>query len=164
MKSIIFDLDLTLVDSNIAEKYRKNRDWKSVYSLIPSFQLYDGMLDVFQYIREKMIKVCIVSTAPSVYINRVVSYYDIPCNHVVDFFSTKQIKPHPAPMLKALELLKESSCNVVSFGDRVIDIQASNSANIDSFACLWGTNEEISLSRVPCNGYLKHPIEILDVL
>jgi len=164
MKSIIFDLDLTLIDSSIAELARKNREWQKVYSLIPSFKLYDGMLDVFQFIRENEIKVCIVSTAPETYIKKVISHFEIPCNYIVDFFSSKPIKPHPAPMLKALELLNEPPKNVVSFGDRAIDIQASNAANIESYGCLWGTNEEVLLRNSNLKKGLSKPIEIISTL
>ena len=61
MKSIIFDLDLTLVDSTIAESARKAKDWQLVYSLIPQFSIYDGLENVFDIIRKHDIKVCIVS-------------------------------------------------------------------------------------------------------
>ena len=37
---LIFDLDMTLVDSSIAETARKNRRWGDVYNLIPQFTLY----------------------------------------------------------------------------------------------------------------------------
>jgi phosphoglycolate phosphatase-like HAD superfamily hydrolase len=164
MKSIIFDLDLTLIDSSIAEEARRNRDWQKVYSMIPHFKLYDGMLDVFRFIRENKIKVCIVSTAPGAYINKVVSHFRIPCDHIVDYFSAKPIKPDPSPMLKALELLDEIPSNVVSFGDRAIDIQSSNAAEIESVACLWGTNEESLLRKSNCKRYLTQPIEIVSAL
>lgn len=164
MKSIIFDLDLTLVDSSIAENERKNRNWQKVYSMIPSFKLYDGLNEVFSIIRENQIKVCIVSTSPGSYVSRVVSYFKIPCDHIVDYFSAKPIKPHPAPMLKALELLNEKPSNVVSFGDRAIDIQASESAGIKSIACLWGTNEEAILRTMNCSGFISQPKEIISML
>ena len=34
-KAVIFDLDLTLVDSSLSESARRIRDWKTVYTLIP---------------------------------------------------------------------------------------------------------------------------------
>ena len=69
MKGIIFDLDLTLVDSTVAEEARSRRDWQRVYSLISQFKLYPGIEDVFNHIRLNRcdLKVAIVSTAPSAY-------------------------------------------------------------------------------------------------
>mgnify|MGYP001456981473 FL=1 len=46
-KGIIFDLDQTLVDSNIAKSYRSARNWNTVYSLIPKFVLYEAYDKVF---------------------------------------------------------------------------------------------------------------------
>lgn len=61
MKNVIFDLDMTLVDSSIAESARKQRNWPLVYSMIPSFTLYSGMGEVFDFIRNNNIRVAIVS-------------------------------------------------------------------------------------------------------
>lgn len=35
MKNIIFDLDLTLVDTTICEPSRHERNWQQTYNLIP---------------------------------------------------------------------------------------------------------------------------------
>ena len=69
-KGIIFDLDQTLVDSSIAEPYR-GKNWGKVNELIPSFILYDGFEAVFDFIRINEIKVAVVSTAVSNYVNNV---------------------------------------------------------------------------------------------
>ncbi len=49
----IFDLDQTLVDSSIAEQYRNQGEWKSVFSMISQFELYEGIDDVFRILHEK---------------------------------------------------------------------------------------------------------------
>ena len=102
MKHIIFDLDMTLIDSSIAEDARRKRIWHQVYSLIPNFVVFEGMNEVFSYIRYNNIKVCVVSNAPQNYINKVIGYFNIPCNYVVDYFTVKPVKPHPAQMYKVL--------------------------------------------------------------
>ena len=51
-KGIIFDLDQTLVDSNIAKSYRSARDWNIVYSLISKFVLYEAYDKFFEFIRD----------------------------------------------------------------------------------------------------------------
>lgn len=164
MKSIIFDLDLTLVDSSIAESARKARDWQLVYSLIPRFSVYEGLENVFDIIRKHTIKVCIVSTAPRIYVEKVVDYFHIPYHYIIGFHDAKPIKPNPAPMLKAVELMNEATNNVISFGDRVIDIQASNSANIESVACFWGTKEKKELILSKYRHAIINPNEILTLI
>ena len=81
----IFDLDLTLVDSTIAESYRRSRNWAAVYSLIPQFTVYDGFDEVFDFIKQNGIKVGIVSTGPSVYVQKVVDHFRFPVDFIVGY-------------------------------------------------------------------------------
>ena len=141
MRKIIFDLDLTLVDTTIVEQARHDRNWQLAYSLIPKCKMYEGMEEVLAIIRNNNINTCIVSTSPRTYVEKVVDYFNLPIQHIVAYHDAKPIKPHPAPMLKALELLGCSAAEAISFGDRVIDIQASNAAGIESVACFWGAKE-----------------------
>ena len=67
-------------------------------------------------------------------------------------------------MLKALELLGEKAENVISFGDRVIDIQSSNSAGIESVACFWGTKEKSELKQSQYSHAILSPSEILTLI
>ena len=154
MKSVIFDLDMTLVDTTVCELARRDRKWNLVYELIPQCTLYEGMEDVFSLIRKFRIKACIVSTSPRPYIERLKEQFDIPCRWIVGYHDARPIKPHPAQMLKALEIMGEPASNVISFGDRATDIEASNAAGIESVACFWGTKERKELMR---SGY-KHAI------
>ncbi len=164
MKSIIFDLDLTLVDTSCLEEARHTRNWQLAYQLIPNTTMYDGMKEILDIIRKNNIKVAIVSTSPRPYIEKIVSHYNIPAQYIVSYHDAKPIKPHPAQMLKALELMGESGNNVISFGDRVIDIQASNAANIESVACFWGTKERKELINSGYCHAIISPTEILTLI
>lgn len=164
MRSIIFDLDLTLVDSTIAEQARKERNWSYVYSLIPQFTVYEGLEEVFDIIRKYNIKTCIVSTSPRPYIEKVIAQFNLPIKYIVSYHDAKPIKPHPAQMLKALEIMGEPCETVISFGDRVIDIQASNAANIESVACFWGTKERKELINSEYRHAIVKPSEIITLI
>ena len=164
MKSIIFDLDLTLVDTSSLEESRRKRDWQLVYSLIPTTSLYDGVREVLDIIQKNHANVTIVSTAPHTYVEKIVTYHNIPAQHIIGYYDAQPIKPHPASMLRAIELMKVSKKNVVSFGDRVIDIQASNSAGIESVACFWGTKERADLLKAGYCHAIVHPMEILTLI
>lgn len=164
MKSIIFDLDLTLVDTTCLENARHSRNWQEAYRLIPQTTLYPGVSEVFDYIRQNNIKCAIVSTSPRPYIEKLVRYYNMPICVIVGYHDAKPIKPHPAPMFKALELLSETASNVISFGDRAIDIQASNAAGIESVACIWGTKEKHKLLNSKYNHLLTSSCDIINLL
>jgi len=164
MDAVLFDLDQTLIDSSIAERARSARNWSQVYCLIPSFILYSGMNEVFEYLRTHYIKVGIVSTSPRSYIERVVNYFNIPNDCIIGFHDAKPIKPHSAPMLKAIEELQVLPGDAISFGDRQMDIIASNSAQIESVACLWGTKEMNLLINSNPSHIIKTPAEIIPLL
>lgn len=164
MKSIIFDLDLTLVDTTILEEARHTRNWKEAYRLIPQTTLYPGIKEVLDFIRSKGMKVAIVSTAPRPYIEKLVAFHHIPAQYIVGYHDAKPIKPHPASMQKALGMMGVPSSSVISFGDRAIDIYASNAADIESVACLWGSKEVEKLVHSPYKHAISSPMEIIPLL
>lgn len=164
MKSIIFDLDLTLVDTTICEQARHERNWQLAYSLIPQCKLYDGITEVLDIIRKYGIKASIVSTSPRSYVEKIVAHFNIPVQHIVSYHDAKPIKPHPAQMQKALELMNEPAYNVVSFGDRAVDIQASNAAGVESVACFWGTKEKTDLLHSGYRHAIIKPSEVLTLI
>ena len=82
MRNIIFDLDLTLVDTTIVEQARHERNWPLAYSLIPQCVLYDGIEHVFEIIRKFKINTAIVSTSPRPYVEKVVQHFNIPVGNL----------------------------------------------------------------------------------
>ena len=50
MRSIIFDLDLTLVDTTCLEEARHERNWQKAYDMIPQTSLYEGIQEVLDII------------------------------------------------------------------------------------------------------------------
>lgn len=164
MRSIIFDLDLTLIDTTILEPLRHNRQWQEAYRKIPETSMYEGISQVLEIIRKFNIPCAIVSTSPRPYVEKMVDYYNLPVQHIVSYHDAKPIKPHPAQMLKALELLGRRANDVISFGDRAIDIQASNAAGIESVACFWGTKEKGELLRSGYSHAIVRPEEILTLI
>jgi phosphoglycolate phosphatase-like HAD superfamily hydrolase len=164
MRNIIFDLDLTLVDTTICEQSRHDRNWQQAYSLIPQCTLYNGIEDVFSIIRKFNIKTCIVSTSPRLYVEKLIEHFRIPAKWIVSYHDAKPIKPHPAQMLKALELMESNARSSISFGDRVIDIQASNTAEIESVACFWGTKEKSELIKSGYRHAIISPKEIITLI
>ena len=164
MRNIIFDLDLTLVDTTCLESLRHSRNWQEAYRRIPETSIYDGGEAVMDIIRMHNIPCAIVSTSPRPYIEKIVAHYNFPISHIVSFHDAKPIKPHPAQMLRALELLGSSAKKAISFGDRVIDIQASNAAGIESIACFWGTKEKSDLLRSEYTHAIVRPDEIITLI
>ena len=57
-----------------------------------------------------------------------------------------------------------SAKDTISFGDRVIDIQSSNAAGIESVACFWGTKEKAELIKSDYIHAIIKPEEILTLI
>lgn len=164
MRKVIFDLDLTLVDTTVVEQARHDRNWQLAYSLIPQCTMYEGISEVLDVFRKFKIGCCIVSTSPRTYVENVVKHFNIPVQNIIGYHDAKPIKPHPASMLKALELLNCTAEEAISFGDRAIDIQASNAAGIESVACFWGTKEKRDLLHSGYRHAIIKPSEILTLI
>lgn len=161
---IIFDLDLTLVDSSMLESLRNSRQWQEVYKRIGETRLYDGLKAVFDRIRERGLRVAIVTSAPKPYVQRMVKFHDIPCDYIVDYHATSKHKPNPEPMLHAMRLMEATPSETLSFGDRAIDIEASNAAGIPAAACLWGTTESAKLQQASPAFRISEPVQMLDLI
>ena len=163
MYNIIFDLDLTLVDSTIAEEAKKEKNWPIVYNLIPRFRLYNGMQDVFSFIRDAECKVAIVSTSPGVYVKKVIEYFSIPVQVVIGYHDAYR-KPSPDGMIKAMKAMNAQPHNTISFGDRPIDIIASKAADIKSVGCTWGTKNLIQLTASKPDILINEPLGIIELI
>jgi phosphoglycolate phosphatase-like HAD superfamily hydrolase len=162
--ALIFDLDLTLINSKIAEKHRNSRNWNLVYETIPSFTPYEGMDDVLEFISKNEIPVAIVTSSPSSYCKKVCTHWNLRVAEFVCYHDTTRKKPHPEPILKAVQRLGMPAERILSFGDRAIDIEASNSARTKSVACLWGTEEnELLISAKPAF-ILETPNQIIGLI
>lgn len=162
-KKIIFDVDQTLVDTTCLERERNDRNWSQVYQLIPRAHLYEGLEEVFETIRKYGVSVVLITTTPRLYVERIAQQFHIPYNYIVSYHDAPP-KPSPEPMLLALQLLNAEPYEVLSFGDREIDIRASNAAGIESIACFWGTLEPNLLLKSGYRHAIRKPVEILTLL
>jgi phosphoglycolate phosphatase-like HAD superfamily hydrolase len=145
--AVIFDLDLTLVDSRIAEPFRKRRDWSGVYKLIPKFKIYDGIPELLAYLRKQGVPISVVTSSPRPYCERVLTHFGLEFDSVICYHDTSNHKPHPAPIQLAVKQLKIPRGNCYSLGDHIKDIVASRDAGTISIGCLWGTEDAEAIEK-----------------
>ena len=163
--ALIFDLDQTIVDSSRTESLRKKGDWTTVYTHIPYFKLYDGMLEVLDFVNQKKLKICIVTSSPSTYCKRVLEHWKIPYHQKVCYHDTSKRKPHPDPITRGLQLIECVDLNhALSFGDRAIDIQASRAAGVRSVGCLWGSAEDAMLRQEKPDFLAESPKDLIPII
>ena len=138
LEAVIFDLDLTLIASAAAEALRRQRAWPEVYKLVPQLTPYEGVAALLASLAERNLKTAIVTSSPSSYCSRVVQHWKLPITTTVCFHDTTEKKPHPAPILKALEKMRVAPENTVAVGDMPADIASARAAKVFSIAALWG--------------------------
>ena len=182
MKKLILDLDNTLFNTSIQEplkeqikttkdKKEKQELWKQVYKLIPYCKPYKGIKELFTYIRENSIPTVIVSNNCNTLINKFIKHYNIPTIGYVGRFSINRfkpiIKPSPLPILKGVELLGGDTDNIISIGNEIIDIEASNKSNLTTVLCTWGNTEEYNKKIIPiCNAdyIIDEPSKLISII
>jgi phosphoglycolate phosphatase-like HAD superfamily hydrolase len=89
----------------------------------------------------------LVTNSPKKYAIEVLNYFELQFDYVIGYHDTPQRKPHPAPFNKVINEFGLIHKDTYSLGDRLIDIQASNEAKINSCACYWGTSEKFLLDN-----------------
>lgn len=165
IQAAIIDIDMTLVDSSISENTRKQRNWSSVYSQIPEYFIHPQILRMMTGLRDKRIKIAIVSSSPRPYCERVLSHFQIPYDALVAYHDTQQHKPYPQPFQKALALINSDPTCCLSLGDDLKDIVAAKSTGIGlNVGCVWYIDNTKELISSGVDMILTTPIEVLSLI
>ena len=69
-------------------------------------------------------------------------------------------KPHPAPVLAALDLLSADPTDTVFIGDSPHDIESGRAAGVQTGAALWGPFPREALARALPHHWLSEPARI----
>lgn len=148
--ALIFDLDQTLINSKEAEYFRSKRQWTDVYNLIPLLTPFEGINELITKIMDNAIPFAVVTSSPSSYCQRVLSHWGWKPNSVVCFHDTKKRKPHPDPLIKAINNLGIDKKDIISIGDDSKDIIAAKSAQVTSIGVTWGiANQQELINSKP---------------
>lgn len=139
---ILIDLDQTLINSQTAEKFRRNRQWSDVYRMIPQLQPYPNISKLLQELKDIGVPICIVTSSPRPYCEKVIKYYGWKIDATICYHDTKKHKPHAEPIQKGLASLKILPATAVAIGDAAKDTQAAKSAGVLSIGAIWGSLEK----------------------
>ena len=161
LKAIILDLDQTLINYSVADTFMKNKQWDKVYSLVPSFKMYQGTGDLFKLIKNRNLKICIVSSFPSEYCQKVISYWKIPYDALVCQEDVTTAPKHKNPIHLALDKLAVGNDEAAFFGDSDIDIEMANKAGVYSVGCIWWSDNSGALLGARPDYLVSNPSEIV---
>ena len=144
---VIFDLDLTLVDSRRVLELQRRRRWRSVFSMVPEIEPYDGIPELLARLHGARVPVAIVTSSPDQYCRRIVEYRGWNVGTVIGFHDVRHRKPHPEPIDLALQRMGVPSAGAVSAGDRADDTAAARAASVFSIGAAWGSLEPEALEE-----------------
>lgn len=142
LKAILFDLDMTLLDTSSLETYRQSQDWdgaRGKYHLVSEFSHKSTLAHRLPLeFRTRGLKVGIVTSSPRRYARELVTKFDIVHDVLVAYEDTTEHKPDPAPLKLAITQLGLEPSEVAYVGDSPDDVVAAAHAGVLSIGAGWG--------------------------
>lgn len=135
---IIFDFDLTLVDTQPVEALRRVRNWKGVMGRANELKVYAGINELLTELHERNQVLAIVTRSPDMVPRAFIRQHTWPIEIVVGYHQVKQRKPHPEALLLAMKQAGAGTEGTFHIGDQPDDTEASRGANVVAIGAGWG--------------------------
>ena len=135
---IIFDFDLTLVDTQPVEALRAARRWKSVMARAPELKVYDGIHELIWELDAYDETLAIVTKSPDMVPRYFVKQHKWPIEIVLGFHQVKRRKPDPEALLLAMQKAGAEPEITFHVGDQPEDTEASRAAGVTAIGAGWG--------------------------
>ncbi len=124
---------------------------------------FDGIDETLQELRARKFKLGIVSSKMRVGVERGLNVFAMAelFEVIITADDVANHKPHPEPLLKALEQFGADANEALYVGDSIHDIAAGRSANISTVAAAWGPFPRADLEALKPDYLLDEPQELL---
>jgi HAD superfamily hydrolase (TIGR01509 family) len=135
---IIFDFDLTLVDTQPVEALRAERNWRAVMARAGDLKVYDGISELLSELRARDQTLAIVTKSPDMVPRAFIKQHRWPVDIVVGYHQVKRRKPDPESLLLAMRKAGATAESTFHVGDQPEDTEASRAANVIAIGAGWG--------------------------
>ena len=151
IKLVIFDLDLTLVDSADIKKYRDTKQWKRVFGMTHTIAPYPGIAELLADLHNSKTRIAVVTSSPDMYCKKIIDHQHwgnfINKRDVIGYHQTARRKPDPEPIQKMLQHVGIAAQHAVHVGDEADDTQAATSAGVFAVGAGWGALDVAKLEQ-----------------
>lgn len=138
---IIFDFDLTLVDTKPVEALRAAREWKSVMARASELEVYDGVHELLVDLDAGGQTLAIVTKSPDMVPRAFVRRYGWPISIVIGYHQVSRRKPDPEALVLAMRRAGAKTHETFHVGDHPEDTEASRRAGIVAIGAGWGSED-----------------------
>lgn len=142
---IIFDFDLTLVDTSSVEALRSARKWGQVMDQAPNLPVYDGVTELLHELHGRGQTLAIVTKSPDMVPKRFIKEHGWPINIVLGYHQVRQTKPHPEGLQTAMAQAGASPDATFHVGDQAEDTVAAHAAGVTAIGSGWGARDVSAL-------------------
>ncbi|MBQ4516095.1 MAG: HAD family hydrolase [Clostridia bacterium] len=127
---------------------------------------YEGMEELFSYLNQNNIPLCVLSNKADKYTNIIVNHYfsDFKFTAVCGEKPGIPIKPDPAAALAIAKDLGVNSSEILFLGDSAQDIITAKNAGMFAAGALWGFRDEKTLLRAGADSIFEKPVDLIPFL
>lgn len=154
---------------------REHRDEATLNACLASMQVeyqrhlnrtarpYTGIPELLSTLRERGIKLAVLSNKPDEFTARCVSeFFGTGCfDPIIGLRSGRPRKPDPSGALEIAGLWKVPPPEILYLGDSGTDMQTACAAGMVPVGVLWGYRDEAELRATGARRLLRHPAELL---
>ena len=151
--------DLTAMADELLRTYRAfNNEWHD-----QAIEPFDGIDETLQELRARDFKLGIVSSKMRLGVERGLNVFAMAelFDVIITADDVTNHKPHPEPLLKALDQINAATHEAIYVGDSIHDIAAGRAANIATVAAAWGPFPKADLEALKPDHLLDEPGELL---
>jgi len=123
-------------------------------------RLIPGATGALKKLREKGIKVGIITRNCEEAVRRVFPEIDDFCDIFVSRNSVKKVKPHPDHLTRVMDSLKISGKEAMMVGDHIIDIQAGKRVGMKTIGVLTGRTKKEEFEKAGADHILRDASEV----
>ena len=125
---------------------------------------YKGIVETINIIKNKGIKIAVLSNKPHVDTVTVMDkYFKNIFDYVIGKKENNRIKPYSDGVIEIMDYFNiKNNNNVIFIGDSEVDVATGKNAKIKTIACTWGFRTKEQL--IGANWFVDDPKQIIDII